>query len=210
MGSTIKYYPSDEHGKTLMYDASMKDSKLSAAAFHKLSEISYPYAKNFRLVIDLTDPNLDRVQRKLVAQVEGREWSLGPGEEREGINYEKPKKIRKTLSKGMNIGLIVPFINPKEFTLGKITEIRNLQQIKDLRKFDSLSDLEVLEIGFIPNDVNLRKFRSDGTPLEFTIKLKPESTLSIDGTAYRIPKEKPMVTSEPSIINQGNVQIWAE
>lgn len=210
MGSTIKYYPSNDQGQTDMYNSSLADSKLSRAEFYRLSEISNPYGGNFRVIIDLTDPNLDSVQRKLVAQVEGREWSLGPEEERVGINYERPKKARKTLSVGMDIGFIIPFINREEFTIGKITEIKNIQQIKDLRKFDNLSDLEILEIGFIPNDPGLRKLKSDGTPIEFIVKLKPESALSIDGTAYRIPKEKPMVTSEPSIINQGNVQIWAE
>lgn len=208
IGSTIKYYPSNDQGQTAMYNSALADSKLSRAEFHRLSEISNPYGENFRVIIDLTDPDLDRVERKLAAQVEGREWALGPERERVGINYETSKKVRKTLSVGMDIGVIVPFIDRKEFTMGKITDIKNIQKIKNLIKFNDLSDLEILEIGFIPNDPGLRKLKSDRTPIEFIVKLKPESKLFIDGESRRIVK--PMVTSELSIINQGKVQIWVE
>jgi hypothetical protein len=44
--------------------------------------------------------------------------------------------------------------------------------------------------------------------IPFKPKIKKGTKLIIDGNLYEIPEDKSIVTSEPSIIKRGHVQLW--
>jgi len=216
MGVTVKYYPSNKEGMEMAYGDSLRDSKLSSGDFYKLSEFSYPYGKNFEVVVDLSDTNIENIQRKISSQVEGLTWELGPEPERQGISVQRREPTRKTITPGMDLGLIVKFIDQKNPFPGVVRGIMNIKEIQNLQKFKSINELKEIKILFsvdptlLTEEQREKLVKPDGSVTPVTITLTQGSLINIDGTAYTISKDKPLVTSEPSIINQGNVQIWVE
>lgn len=213
LGITIKYYPDTSLGTDNMYKSSRIDSKLSDLQFYKNSEIVYPYGNNFELIIDLTDPDLESIERKINNQVEGLPIELGPQPEKIFVPTEEKEIVRKTISPGEEIGLIVGYVSKELPTLGVISEIINMTEIKDAQKIKSLDSVKEIKVKFIPSDPKNRKFSADGKILAIPITLKDGSIISIKGKSYKIlgpTGGKPLITSEPSIINVGNVQTWVE
>ena len=213
LGITVKYYPDTELGIENMYKSSARDSKLTNLQFHKNSDIVYPYEKNFELIIDLTDPDLGSIERKINNQAEGIHIDLGPSPEKIFVRAEGKEISRKTISPGEEIGLIVGYVSKEIPTMGTISEIINTTEIKDAQKSKSLDLIREIKVKFVPSATENRKFTTDGRILAIPITLKEGSIISIKGKNYKILGQmegKPLITSEPSIINAGNIQTWVE
>ena len=126
----------------------------------------------------------------------------------------KPIPERRTLSVGDTIGLIIKSISPDKLTYGKIEEIINIGEIRDKQKIASLSDVDSIKLKFLPLDKsNWVKRGESPMPIPYQPSLRGGSVIGIEGEEYTIlgPKEgKPLITSEPSIINSGRIQTWVE
>lgn len=125
----------------------------------------------------------------------------------------KPIPERKTLSVGDIVGLILKRVSAEEVTYGKIQEITNMSEIKDKQKIGSLSDVDGIKLKFLPLDQSHWVKNSEGKIVPYQSTLKGGSKIGIDGIEYIVlgPEGgKPLVTSEPSIINSGRVQTWVE
>lgn len=140
--------------------------------------------------------------------------SFETGEEEKVVytSVDKPIPERKTLSPGDSIGLIINKISPDDFTYGEIKEITNMGDIKDKQKIGSLSDIEGIKLSFLPSDKDQR-IVSNGREIPFVSTVKSGSRISLNGKEYVVlgpDGGKPLITSEPSIINSGRVQTWVE
>lgn len=140
--------------------------------------------------------------------------SFETGEEDKRIYsvFQKSIPERKTLSSGDEIGLIINKISPTDFTYGTIKEITNMGEIKDKQKSGSLSDVEGIKLSFLPLNKEER-IVSNGREIPFVSTVKSGSRINLDGREFTVlgPEGgKPLVTSEPSIINSGRVQTWVE
>jgi hypothetical protein len=136
------------------------------------------------------------------------------GEEEKKIYTSGEKAIpeRKTLSPGDLVGLIINKISPDDFTYGEIKEITNMGDIKDKQKIGSLSSVEGIKLSFLPSKKEDR-IVSNGREIPFVSTVKPGSRINLNGKEYIVlgPEGgKPLVTSEPSIINADRVQTWVE
>jgi hypothetical protein len=129
-----------------------------------------------------------------------------------GMDYEAIIPERKTISAGDLVGLIINKISPDDFTYGEIKEITNMGDIKDKQKIGSLSSVEGIKLSFLPSKKEDR-IVSNGKEIPFVSTVKPGSRINLNGKEYVVlgPEGgKPLVTSEPSIINAGRVQTWVE
>ena len=125
---------------------------------------------------------------------------------------ERPIPERKTLSPGDAIGLIIKGVSSEKFTRGTIKEITNMGEIKDKQKTGSLSDVSGIKLSFLPSNKEER-FISGGREIPYASTLKGGSKIELDGVEFLVlgPEGgKPLVASEPSIINLGKVQTWVE
>jgi hypothetical protein len=128
------------------------------------------------------------------------------------LDYDIVVPERKTISPGDTIGLLIKGISPDRITRGRIQEITNMGEIKDKQKAGNLSDVAGVKLSFLPSNKEERII-SNGREIPFVSTLKPGSVVEIDGVEYSVLGSeggKPLVTSEPSIINSGKVQTWVQ
>jgi len=213
VGITFMYFPATKQGAELFYTQAKRTSKLRDLEFLQNSGFLFPYGEGFRLIIDATDPNPISRDSKLEKQVSGQEITFGPEPEKEYVYTPNTEPQRKTFSPGDTIGAIVKYVSPTEPTLGKIQEILNIGEIKDAQKAKNLDRIKEIKLRFIPELEKDRKYGSDGKVLAIPITLTENSIITIKDIKYKIlgaAGNKPLVTSEPSIINSGSVQTWVE
>ena len=128
------------------------------------------------------------------------------------VTAEKAIPERKTLSPGDKVGLIIKGVSPERFTRGVIKEITNMGEIKDKHKIGSLPEVTGIKLSFLPSKKEER-FVSNGREIPYVSTLKGGSRIELDGDEFQVlgPEGgKPLVASEPSIINSGKVQTWVE
>ena len=143
---------------------------------------------------------------------ESGSFETGEEEKRGEMSIKKTIPERKNISPGDEVGLIINKISPDNFTYGRIGEITNMGEIKDKQKSGSLSEVEGIKVSFLPSRKEDR-IVSNGREIPFVSTLKSGSRINIDGIPYVVlgPQGgKPLVASEPSIINAGKVQTWVE
>jgi hypothetical protein len=88
-----------------------------------------------------------------------------------------------------------------------------MKEIQNFQKLKSLSEIKEIKVAFLPEDEKHIKKGSDGNPLQITLKIVEGSKIIIDGIGYTVLGEsgdKPLITSEPSILNKGSVQTWVK
>lgn len=139
-------------------------------------------------------------------------FETGEEEKKVYMGVDKAIPERKTLSAGDEVGLIINKISPVDFTYGVIKEITNMGEIKDKQKTGSLADVEGIKLSFLPSKKEDR-IVSNGREIPFVSTVKTGSRINLNGKEYVVlgPEGgKPLVTSEPSIINSGKVQTWVE
>lgn len=212
-GITFMYYPANKEGAELFYSQARRSSKLRDLDFLKSSNFFSPYGQGFKLIIDATDPSPASRVKKLEKQVQGEEIEFGPEKEKEYVSVQIAEPQRKTFSSGDSIGAIVKYVSATEPTPGKIQEILNIGEIKDAQKAKNLDRIKEIKIRFIPDSEDHRKYGADGKVLAIPITLTDGSIFTLKGVKYKIlgpAGNKPLVTSEPSIINAGSVQTWVE
>lgn len=129
-----------------------------------------------------------------------------PGEDR--TLSEKSPVVEKTIYKGKEIGLIIKSISPEKMTYGKIQEIVNLPEIKEKQKMKSIKDLKEIKLSFLPH--------SDVRGVPYIVTLKEMSKIGFSGAEYEVVgkgernimgKSYSMISSNPSSINEGKIQI---
>jgi hypothetical protein len=133
-------------------------------------------------------------------------------EEKNLIPVSKSTEERKTIGPGDKIGLMVKSISENVFTIGSVTEIINIGEIKDKQKTGDLEKIEGIKVGFLPMDKSQRII-IDGEEKAFRITIKSGSKILIDGEEYSVlgPEGgRPLVTSEPEIINKNRAQTWVQ
>lgn len=209
---TLKYYPSTEEGLSMAKRAAMRDAGMGVADFYGSSRVEFPYGKNFVLLLDLSDPSARDRENKIKDQLAGEDIILGPSG-KEYISTIKEPPTRKTITPGDKIGLVVKYADPDNPILGTVTSILNMDDIKDAQKMKSLGTIQEIKVSFLPSDPQYVKVGSNGKPIAITIKIMGGTKIVIDGEEYEVLGEeggKPLVTSEPSIIDKGSVQTWVK
>jgi len=215
-GVTVYFLQSGQEGMGLLYKYARAKSNYSDLEFHKNTTKSYPYGDNFEMVIDLTDEKIEDISAKIEMQANGETIKLGKtvkDETRKFVPLDKKEDNRKTISVGSEIGVIVGYVSKEIPTMGTVDSIINILDIQTAQKAKNIPAMKEVKIGFIPSDPANRRLTSDGRILAVPITLKPGSKIEIDGTLYRIrgqEGEGSMITSEPSIIEKGMVQLWVE
>ena len=124
-----------------------------------------------------------------------------------------PEPQRKTLSPGDNISAVVKYVSQTDPIPGRIIDILNIKDIQTAQKAKNLDKIKEIKIQFVPDSEEHRKFGPDGKVLAIPITLTDKSVLGIDGVKYKVlgpSGSKPLVTSEPSILDKGSVQTWLE
>lgn len=228
VGVTVKYYLSDEKGKDDMYQDSLRVSNLKPHSFYNNSEYGYPYKQGFELIVDLTEDLELYIVNKLKAQVEGKEWKLGPAPEGEiqarEINYKNVDFKRIQISKG----LIISIVNSE-------TGKRNIYEVDDDplnteqmylnylgdkdNKTDLLKETPVIFKGY-PMDKFERYFGSNVSVNYKKLTSFPKTVALNPGDKVYINKAKKgnqlnpnqafefkFITAEPSILKKGSAQI---
>ena len=212
MAITLKYYPSTPEGLNMAKEASRKDANMSLTDFYGSSRVEFPYGKNFVLLLDLSDPLVRGREDKINAQLSGEAITLGPS----GKGYvpiSDDPILRKTISPGDRVGLVVKYADPDNPIMGNITAILNMKEIEDAQKIKSLGDIKEIKVAFLPENPEYIKKGSDGNPLQIPLKIVEGSKIIIDNIGYTVLGEagnKPLITSEPSIISKGSVQTWVK
>jgi hypothetical protein len=212
MAITLKYYTSTPEGLNMAKEASRRDANMSLSDFYASSRIEYPYGKGFELLLDLSDPSPKGREDKINAQLAGEEILLGPSGKGH-VPITEETIVRKTITPGDKVGLVVKYADPENPIMGTITAILNMKEIEDAQKIKSLGDIKEIKVAFLPEDKKHIKTGSDGNPLQIPLKLVDGSKMIIDDVTYIILGEdgnKPLITSEPSIINKGSVQTWVK
>jgi hypothetical protein len=213
MTITLKYYPSNIDGLNKAREAARKDADMSSADFYSSGRVEFPYGKKFVLLLDLSDPSTRNREEKIKSQLKGEEITLGPEEEIEYVPTVEDPIIRKTISPEDRIGLVVKYADPDNPIMGRIKAILNMKEIQNFQKLKSLSEIKEIKVAFLPEDEKHIKKGSDGNPLQITLKIVEGSKIIIDGIGYTVLGEsgdKPLITSEPSILNKGSVQTWVK
>ena len=224
---TLKYYPSTADGLNKARAAAKKDSGMSPTDFYASSRVEFPYGRRFVLLLDLSDPSTESREEKIISQLRGEQIILGPIPEIEHKTFIEEPITRKTISPGDPIGLIVKYINKETPIMGTIVSILNIKEIQNFQKLKSLAEIKEIKVSFLianPEEA-IRGLRgadgeplkvaldADGNPLPITLKIVQGSKIIINGTEYIVLGEvgnKPLITSEPAILNNGDVQTWVK
>lgn len=208
LARTIKFYPNTPEGNEIAYQSARKVSGQSQLDFYKVTRQAQPYGNDFVLRIDMTDDDNQNRITKIKAQVLGQNIELGPRQrvERGDVDEEIGQITRKTIKPGDEIGLI-PSPRFQAPIMGTIDSILNMNQIKSLSDLKDLPSLEFVEVQFNATNEADRITVNDRV-IPFKPKIKKGTRLIIDGNLYEIPEDKSIVTSEPSIIKKGHVQLW--
>lgn len=209
---TLKFYPSTEEGLSMAKRAAMRDAGMGVADFYGSSRVEFPYGKNFVLLLDLSDTSARGRVDKIKDQLAGGDIILGPSGKEYISTIEEPP-TRKTITPGDKIGLVVKYADPDNPIMGTVTSILNMDDIKDAQKMKSLGTIQEIKVSFLPSDPQHVKVGSNGQPLQIPIKISGGTKIVIDGEEYKVLGEgggKPLVTSEPSIIDKGSVQTWVK
>lgn len=216
-GITFKFYPDTKEGLNWMKESTRLDAKniwkdMTVADFYASSRVEFPYGKNFLLLLDLSDPSVRDRESKIKNQLAGEDIILGPSR-KEYISTIKEPPTRKTITPGDKIGLVVKYADPNNPIMGTVNSILNMNDIKDAQKMKSLGTIQEIKVSFLPSDPQYVKVGSNGQPIAITIKISGGTKIIIDGEEYEVLGEeggKPLVTSEPSIIDKGSVQTWVK
>jgi hypothetical protein len=212
-GITFMYFPSTKKGAEMFYEQAKRVSGMRDLDFLNNTNFFSPYGQDFELIIDATDPNAISRKKKLVKQTSGEEVKYGPEEQKNYTYTTSAEPQRKTFSVGDKIGAIVKYVSQTETTPGTILEIMNIKEIEDAQKAKNLEKVKEIKVRFVPDLEKDRKYTSDGKVLAIPVTLTEGSFVEIEGTRYKIlgaSGNKPLVTSEPSIIQKGSVQTWVE
>jgi hypothetical protein len=207
------YFPSTKKGAEMFYEQAKRVSGMRDLDFLNNTNFFSPYGQDFELIIDATDPNAISRKKKLVKQTSGEEVKYGPEEQKNYTYTPSAEPQRKTFSVGDKIGAIVKYVSQTETTPGTILEIMNIKEIEDAQKAKNLEKVKEIKVRFVPDLEKDRKYTSDGKVLAIPVTLTEGSFVEIEGTRYKIlgaSGNKPLVTSEPSIIQKGSVQTWVE
>lgn len=213
MTITLKYYPSTADGLNKARAAARKASKKSPTDFYASSSIEFPYGRRFVLLLDLSDPSSVNREEKIMSQLKGEQIILGPEKKIEYVPIVEDPIIRKTISPENRIGLIVKYADPDNPIMGRVKSILNMKEIQNFQKLKSLAEIKEIKVAFLPEDEKHIKKGSDGNPLQITLKIVEGSKIIIDDIEYTVLGEaggKPLITSEPSVLNNGNVQTWVK
>ena len=133
-------------------------------------------------------------------------------EEKDFVPVSKSIPERKTIGPGDKIGLRIKSISENVFTIGFVTKITNINEIKDRQKTGDLEKVEAIKVGFLPIDKSQRII-IDGVEKPFIVTIKSGTKILIDGEEYSVlgPEgKKPLITSEPRIIKSESVQTWVQ
>jgi hypothetical protein len=211
-GTTIKFYPSTDQGRRLSYTDFKGDSKLSDSDFFSKHALEFPYGKNFEILVDLSDPSNGGRMAKIQDQLRGEEITLGPAETPEYVPEDTEEPMRKTIAPGDAIGLVVKYIDPENPIMGRVISIMNMDDIKAAQKFKAMGEIVEIKVAFIP-DAPHAKTGSNGLPLQIPVRIISGSKIIIGGAMYGVlgkGGDKPLVTSEPSILEKDSVQTWVK
>lgn len=234
LGITVKYYPSDGSGMERMYSDFQRVTKFSANVFYQNSSWEYPYGKEFEMVVDLTDDNPVSIDTKLKDQSEGREWKMGP-EEREEVILADPNYVQLELKRiQISQGLVIAVENRETRKKGlfEISHVSNADELYKIyledkeNKTSLLREQPLIFSGFPCEEYSrfsggkeyLRITRNSSigqrvvlNPGDFVYIRKQIRSLGsglIDDPNARYQFK--FVTSEPSILKKGAVQIALE
>jgi hypothetical protein len=109
LAKTIKYYPNTREGEDSMWNAARLVSGFNKNEFKEASDISFPYGKDFEVIIDLTDDDTNNVIKKIKDKVLGKEIVLGRVRKEDiiiqGPEYLSPDYKRITIVKGLILGI---------------------------------------------------------------------------------------------------------
>ena len=225
-GMTIKYYPSTPQGEKSSYHDFKNDTKLTDADFFSNYALEFPYGKGFEILIDTTDTrntsdgpvlNIPRIQSKIDHQIQnGKEIQLGPKPEeptKPAKDFLSPEWKRFLLTKGIVISL-----QKQGESNGKIYEIIedpiNIKEIKSAYESGNLKDMSIQikamekyrnPYGILANLKSLVITITPGDNINIIRTLKAQKGgKGIDPATKYIFK---FITSEPKIIENGQVQI---
>ncbi len=230
-GVTILYYTSNEEGIEKMYSACYHDIrkkvKISKFDFARNSAYGYPYEKDFKLIVDLTDNKELSILNKLKAQFGNEKWELGPTKEKEiqksETNYDDREFKRLQLSNGLTIGIINQEtgktsiyevygdpINTNDMLANyfrdKEEKTNLLKQTPVVFKAYPMTELKKY------SGPNVTSSYSKASSITKTVTLNPEDQVYIKkakgspldpNQIYRFK----FVTSEPKILQKGSAQI---
>lgn len=212
-GVTFMYFTSDKKGAEAFYEQAKKVSKMRDLDFLNNTNFFSPYGTDFELIIDASDAGALSRKMKMEKQVLGEEIQFGPKKETKYESIPNPEPQRKTLSPGDNISAVVKYVSQTDPIPGRIIDILNIKDIQTAQKAKNLDKIKEIKIQFVPDSEEHRKFGPDGKVLAIPITLTDKSVLGIDGVKYKVlgpSGSKPLVTSEPSILDKGSVQTWLE
>lgn len=234
-GVTIKYFMSDEEGTEKAFDSARMSSKNTSNIFNRNSSIEYPYGKNFEIVVDLTDNDPKNILKKIKDQTEGIKIEMGPVK-KEDIpsisepSYSAPDFKRAQISKGLIIAMVDAETGAK--TLYEVVDdpknADNLYQTYLEDKQNKTDLLKTSPVVFVAKKVKELISYIGSTPITkivpttsntYQVTLNPGDKIYIKKAAKEVMGSKTdpnqlyrfkFITSEPSILKRGSVQIALE
>lgn len=212
-GVTFMYFTADKKGAEAFYEQAKKVSKMRDLDFLNNTNFFSPYGADFELIIDASDPEALSRKMKMEKQVLGEEIQFGPKMETKYEYVPNPEPQRKTLSPGDKFSAVVKYVSQTDPIPGRIIDILNIKDIQTAQKAKNLDKVKEIKIKFVPDLEEHKKFGPDGKVLAIPITLTDKSVIGVDGVKYKIlgpSGSKPLVTSEPSILDKGSVQTWVE
>lgn len=222
IGKTIKYYPDTEEGNNEAYEDSRKSAGMTKAEYNNDWGISEPYGKKFEIIIDLTDDDFVNILTKIKDQIDGKKITFGPVDkqkkEKEDPFYLSPEFKRITVVKDIELVIEDTFGKKRMYKildspknseeLYKTWEDDKLHGTNNLKK--SSVDVKAIEVQEL---VGPHGVRVSTIGKEKFITLYPGDTVYVkkikkgEPIDPKVPYTLKWITSEPSILRKGSVQI---
>jgi hypothetical protein len=210
---TFLFQDSSESGKQEFLDNVYKyleKIKKLPKDFLENYDFKYPYGKDFKCVIDLTEQNSKKIESQIRSQIEGYNLELDK-EEGSYSELETSDSGRFTISEGRNISIKIPYIDPNEFTEVEIKGIVNMGEIKIASAGLNYKSITDVKIAFSPAHEKFKKIK-DGKEIYGVYSLK-EGTEFLNHRKKLMKVEsrnKSIISQTPKEINSGIVGIFVK
>lgn len=207
---TFLFQNSSEDGEQKFLDnvyAYLDKIKKLPKDFLQNYDFKYPYGRNFKCIVDLTEPIVKNIEFQIKSQIEGFTLPINK-EEIIGTELEIPDRGRFTISEGRQISIKIPYIDTEAFTDVKIKGIVNLGEIKIASRDLNYSKIESVKIYFSPLEDSLKKIK-DGKEIYGVYSLKEGTVfLNKNKSTLKIEKvNKSILLQDPKSIDKGSIVI---